>query len=545
MPPLSSACPDLILFNGNLQTQDPLRPYATAAAVANGVLVAIGGDDDVRAMAGRQTRTINLDGRLVLPGFIDAHLHYRQWALGLKAPNLSTCQTLGHLQKVLKRTAGELPPDTWVQGQGFNEQAWPEKRLPTCHDLDAAVADRPVIIWREDMHLAVANSRALFLAGMTTDTPDPPRGRIDRDNSGRPLGILRERAIPLVASLRPPPSQDQRVAAMTDGMGVLHGLGITGVHDARLMGDKFEWHEALAGWEYLHRQEKLSLRCWVTVSGEDIEDARAMGLVSGAGDRRLMTGHLKLFADGGMGARTAWLLEPYREGGCGLPQMAMDELEAIVTRAEAIGMAVMVHAVGDRACREILTVFEHVADRRSPGGSLPACRLPHRIEHVQMIRADDIQKMARLGVAAVVQPANLMTDMDLIDDQIGANGRYTYAFQSLLAAGIPVGMSSDAPVCPPDPLTGIYAAVTRRKTDGTPSAGWYPDQRVTVAQAVQGYTTDPARLGGAEDWLGSISPGKRADLVVLDRDIYTIEPQTILDTRVVMTVFEGRVVFEA
>jgi len=162
-----------------------------------------------------------------------------------------------------------------------------------------------------------------------------------------------------------------------------------------------------------------------------------------------------------------------------------------------------------------------------------------------MIRPEDIRKMARLGVAGAVQPANLMTDMDLIDDQIGDNGRYTYTFRSLLAAGIPLSMSSDAPVCPPDPLTGIYAAVTRCKTDGTPLEGWYADQRLTVAQAVHGYTTAPARLGGAGDWLGSISPGKKADLVVLDRDIFSVDPQAILDTRVVMTVFDGRVVFEA
>jgi predicted amidohydrolase YtcJ len=270
-----------------------------------------------------------------------------------------------------------------------------------------------------------------------------------------------------------------------------------------------------------------------------------MGLVSGAGDGRLMTGHLKLFADGGMGARTAWLLEPYRDGGYGLPQLAMDELEAIVAQSEAVGLAAMVHAVGDRTCREILAVFDRIAKQHAMQGPPSSCRLPHRIEHVQMIRPEDIRQMARLRIAASVQPANLMTDMDLIDDQLGGNGRYTYAIGSLRSAGIPVSLSSDAPVCPPDPLLGIYAAVTRRKTDGTPASGWYPDQGLTVAQAVHGYTAAPARLGGAEGWLGSITPGKKADLVVLDNDIYMADPVTIQDTRVVMTVFDGRVVFEA
>lgn len=541
----ASVFPDLVLCGGHFRTQDPSRPHATGVAVTDGVLTAVGDDDDVRAMAGRRTHIIDLEDRLVLPGFIDTHLHYRQWSLGLKTPDLANCPDMGHLQHLLKETADRLPSDRWVQGLGFNEQAWPEKRLPTCHDLDRAVADRPVIIWREDMHLAVANSCALAIAGITPDTPDPTRGCIDRDRDGRPLGILRERAVPLVASHQPLPSREELVAAMREGLSVLHRLGVTGIHDARLMGGGDEWHDALDGWRQLHGAGLLNLRCWVTIPGESLDEAREMGKASGAGDDRLMTGHLKLFGDGGMGARTAWLLEPYRDGGCGLPQMDMDELEAIIAQAEAAGLAAMVHAVGDRTCREILAVFDRIAKHRAMRGSPPSCRLPHRIEHVQMIRPEDIRRMARLGIAASVQPANLMTDMDLIDDQLGGNGRYTYTIGSLRSAGIPVSLSSDAPVCPPDPLVGIYAAVTRRKPDGSPPSGWFPDQRVTVAQAVHGYTAAPARLGGAADWLGSITPGKKADLVVLDNDIYKADPATIQDTRVVLTVFDGRVVFEA
>jgi predicted amidohydrolase YtcJ len=541
----ASVFPELVLCNGHFRTQDPQRPYATGVAVTDGVLTTVGDDGDVRAMAGRRTRIIDLEGRLVLPGFIDTHLHYRQWSLGLKMPDLVNCSDIGHLQYLLKQTADRLPPDHWIQGQGFNEQAWPEKRLPTCHDLDAAVADRPVIIWREDMHLAVANSCALALAGITPNTPDPSRGRIDRDREGQPLGILRESAVPLVALHLPPPSRNELVAAMREGMPVLHRIGITGIHDARLMGGGDEWNDALTGWQQLHGAGRLSLRCWVTVPGESLEEAREMGLVSGVGDGRLMTGHLKLFADGGMGARTAWLLEPYGDGGCGLPQLAMDELEAIIAQAETAGLAAMVHAVGDRACRELLAVFERVARQRPMHGPQTSCRLPHRIEHVQMIRPEDIRQMARLGIAASVQPANLMTDMDLIDDQLGGYGRYTYTIGNLRSAGIPVSLSSDAPVCPPDPLLGIYAAVTRRKTDGTPASGWYPDQGLTVAQAVHGYTVAPARLGGAEGWLGSITPGKKADLMVLDKDIYRVDPAVIPNTRVVMTVFDGQVVFQA
>ena len=511
-----------------------------AAAIAGDAFLAVGDDRTIRRQAGPRTRIIDLNGRLVLPGFIDAHMHYRQWSLGLKRPDLSICSSLGELQRLLRRSAERLPRDAWVQGQGFNEMAWPEKHLPTRHDLDDVLPEQPVLIWREDMHLAVANSHALSQAGITAQTHDPPRGHIDRDNEGQPLGVLRESAIALVESRLPAPSRDALIAAMTDGLPVLHRMGITGLHDARLMGGTAEWQATLTGWRHLQGQGLLNLRCWVTIPGESLDEARGQGLMTGEGDRRLMTGHLKLFADGGMGARTAWLLEPYREGGYGRPQMAMRDLEVLVNRAEEIGLAVMVHAVGDRACREVLAVLERVAGQRPTRKT----SIRHRIEHVQMIRPEDICKMARLGVAAAVQPANLMTDMDLIDAHIGGNGCYTYRFRSLLDAGIPVSLSSDAPVCAPDPLVGIYAAVTRRKMDRTPEDGWYPDECLSVSQAVQGYTTAPARLVGAESWLGSISPGKKADLIVLDRDIYRVTPEAIPDTRVVMTLFDGQVVYE-
>ena len=246
-----------------------------------------------------------------------------------------------------------------------------------------------------------------------------------------------------------------------------------------------------------------------------------------------------------MGARTAWLTEPYLDAGKGMPLMAIDQLEKAVKKAEAAGLAVMVHAIGDRASRELTGLFErlaaHVAEDKVEKSVRPA--LPHRIEHLQMVKPEVIDRLARLNVAGTVVPPNLGLDINMIDQCLGDRGRYTYAFRDLLDSGTPLAFTSDCPVCDPNPLTGIHAAVTRCRRDGTPPSGWYPEQRLTVAEAVRGYTLTPAIMSGVEDRLGSITPGKKADIIVIDRNIYTIDPGEIPEAQVVMTVFDGNVVY--
>jgi hypothetical protein len=537
------SAPDLILLNGNIRTLDSQRPQAQAIGIKGGQIIAVGENDAIADLADQKTERIELNGRLAIPGLMDSHFHFYDWAMGRQQLDLARVNALDELLDQVAQAAGQLPQEKWVLGQGWNESDWPEHTMPRRDHLDAVAPSHPVALWRCDLHLVSVNSRALELAGIDESTPDPPDGVIEKDSSGRPTGILRELAPNLVKSVIPPPSADELVAAMRDGITHLHTLGLTAVHDARLMGG-LEGAAALKAWQLLNEKGKLDLRCWVSLAGERLEEAIALGLRTGLGDERLRIGHVKYFADGGMGARTAWMLEPYLDAEYGMPLGSMAELGRKIAAAEKAGLAVMVHAIGDRANREIITILEELAESRSKAAQRSSAppALPHRIEHTQMIRSEDIQRLAKLKVAACVQPHNMILDINMIDESVGPRGRFTYAYKEMLDAGIPVLFSSDAPVCDPSPLVGIHAAVTRQRRDGTPAGGWYPEQRIRVEDAVRGYTTVPAAFYGQSRDMGTLTPGKRADMIVLDRDIFQVDPMEIADARVEMTIFDGRIV---
>ena len=540
------SAPDLILFNGQIRTMDDQRPRAQALAVNAGRIMAVGENEEISALAGSKTERVNLDGRLGIPGLMDSHFHFYDWAMGRQQLDLARVKSLDELLNQVEQAAGKLPRENWILGQGWNESDWLEHTMPRRDQLDAMAPAHPVALWRCDLHLVSVNSRALELAAIDETTPDPPDGVIEKDSSGRPTGILRELAPNLVKAVIPSPSADELVAAMRDGITHLHTLGLTGLHDARLMGG-VEGAPALKAWQLLNEKGKLDLRCWVSLAGERIEEAIALGLRTGLGDERLRIGHLKYFADGGMGARTAWMLEPYLDAEYGMPLGSMAELGKKIAAAEEAGLAVMVHAIGDRANREVITILEELAKLRSEAKerSFMPPLLPHRIEHTQMIRSEDIQRLAKLKVAACVQPHNMILDINMIDKSLGPRGRWTYAYKEMIDAGIPVLLSSDAPVCDPNPLVGIHAAVTRQRRDGTPPGGWYPEQRISVEDAVRGYTTVPAAFYGQSREMGTLTPGKRADMTVLDRDIFKVDPKEIADARVEMTIFDGRIVYRS
>jgi hypothetical protein len=283
---------------------------------------------------------------------------------------------------------------------------------------------------------------------------------------------------------------------------------------------------------------------WMLLPGERLDQAIALGLRTGFGDDYLRVGHIKFFSDGSQGARTAWMLEAYEDTpSCGMPLTPMNEITDAIRRAHRAGLAVAVHAIGDRANRELVAVFEQVlSSERDTAGASPDA--PHRIEHLQNIRPEDVRQLGRLGVVASVQPIHVPDDFPMIEKSVGPRGRWAYPFRDLLAAGVPLAFGSDCPVADPNPLWGIHAAVTRQMRDGTPSGGWYPHQRLNVAEAVRGFTIGAALVCGREAELGSITPGKLADLIVLDRDIFKIEPMEIAQTQVVMTIFSGQIVFE-
>ncbi len=530
---------NLFLINGKIHTQDPAYPHATAVAIRCGRIWAVGDDDEIRALAAPDAQVIDLGGRRVLPGLTDAHFHYYDWSLGLRRLALAEVTSLADLRTQLAQRVSETPPGQWILGQGWNESRWPEQRMPTRADLDDVALDHSVILWRNDLHLAVVNTRALQEAGITADTPNPPEGVINRDESGWPNGILRELAINLVSNVIPPPTEEETVAAMQEGFAILHRLGLTGVHDYRIMGGA-DGPPAFRAYQHLRAAGELALRMWMHIPGERLDEAVALGLRTGMGGDYLRVGHVKLFSDGGQGARTAWMLEPYQDtGDCGMPLTPMDEIAQAVHKADQAGLAVAIHAIGDRANRELITVFEQLATQNSQ----PKLGPPHRIEHVQMIQPEDIVRLGKLDVVASVQPIHCPDDIPMVEKSVGPRGRLAYPFRDMLDAGVTLAFGSDCPVASPNPMFGIHAAATRQQRDGEPQGGWYPDQRLTVAEAVWGYTMGAALVAGREAELGSITPGKLADLVVLDRDIFAIEPIEIAETQVLMTVFDGQIVY--
>ncbi len=529
--------PDLILYNGKLHTQHRDAPEAAAVAIAHGRFVALGDDDEVRALAAPGTRAIDLGGRRVLPGLTDAHFHLCSWALSRQRLSLVEASSLADLRRRLAARASETSPGEWILGQGWNETRWPAGDLPSRADLDEAAPDHPVLLWRSDLHMAVANSWALREAGVSSDTPDPPQGRIDRDAAGRPTGVLREQAVGLVREAAAEPSEDEMVRAVREGSGVLHRLGLTGVHDHRIMGGA-DGPPAFHAYQRLRAEDELRLRLWMGIAGERLDEVIALGLRTGFGDPILRVGHVKIFGDGSQGARTAWMVEPYDDtGDCGMPLTPMGDIAEAVEKADDAGLAVAVHAIGDRTNRELITVFERHARHDGRG-------VPHRIEHAQIMQPGDVERLGRLDVAASVQPIHVTDDILLSERSIGDRSRFAYPFRDMLDAGVTLAFGSDAPVADPNPMWGLHAAVTRRDRQGSPRGGWYPEQRLTVAEAVWGFTMGPAMVSGREPALGSIAPGKLADLVVLDRDIFAIDPMEIYQAEVVMTVFDGEIVYE-
>ena len=532
--------PDLILYNGKLHTQDPQYSHASALAIWDGRILAVGNDTEIRALANSRTKQVNLEGLRVLPGLTDCHIHFYEWSLLLGGLTLEDATSLDDVLNRVRAAAGQAKPGTWIVGQGWNQDRWPVPSLPSRSDLDKVAPDNPVILWRTDLHLVWANSQALKAAEIDANTPDPDMGVIERNASGQPTGILRELAINLVREVIPPQSDAQTDAAMRKAMAKVHRLGLTGVHDFRIMGGE-DGPPALRAWQRLRAADKLDLRAWVMVPGELLDEAITLGLQTGFGDEFLRIGGAKFFSDGATGPRTAWMLEPFNDAGTGLPLTPMNKMAEAIAKAHQAGISTAIHAIGDRAVRELLDVFTEVTGKQQARSTL---RVPHRIEHVQHSHPDDLKRLGPLGLIASVQPLHLSDDMDMIDKACGSRARWAYAFRDLLNAGTVLALGSDCPVASPNPFWGIHAAVTRQKRDGTPKGGWQPSQKLSLAETVWGYTMGAAIASGQENDLGSLTPGKLADLIVLDQDIFVVPPEQIHVTKVVMTIFNGRIVYQ-
>ncbi len=529
---------ELVLYNGRVHTMDAARPRAEAVAVAGRRILAVGSHADVAGLAGTTTRSLDLRGRTLIPGLIDAHVHFGWHSIAVSQQRLDLDNAPKEtILALVAERARSVPPERWILGGGWNQNVWPEPVLPSAADLDAVAPQHPVVLQSKSYHATWANSRALALAGITAATDDPPGGQIVRDAAGQPTGVLLENAADLVDKVIPEPDVAEMVAALRAGMAHAHRLGLVGIHDPG--------HEAvLAAFQALRdpASGRLPFRVLMHLPAAGLDAAVALGVRSGLGDEYVRIGGIKLFADGALGPQTAYMLSPY-EGSpdnLGIPTLTRDELHDLVGRAQRAGLSVAIHAIGDAANRLALDAIEQ-AQRESNEVSRPA--LPNRIEHVQMLHPDDLPRLAQLGVVASMQPIHATSDMDMAERFWGRRSDLAYAWRSVLDGGAALAFGSDCPVETLDPLAGIHAAVTRRRADGSPgAAGWIPAQRLTVAEALHAYTLGAARASGEERLKGSISPGKLADLVVLSHDIFDVPPDEILDTAVVMTLVDGQVV---
>lgn len=524
----------LLLFNGNIYTMDATQPRAQAIAIAGDRIVALGTNHEMRALLADGGEAIDLGGHTVMPGFIDAHLHFLSYGLSLQQIDLMGVTALEKAQARVADKATTTPAGHWLLGRGWDQSLWPTNAFPTHADLDSISQEHPIFLRRKCGHAGWANARALALAGITHTTPDPTGGEIVRDASGKPTGILLERAMELVSKLLKEPSDAEAEAAVRTAMQTVHRMGIVGVHN-------MEGAPALRAFQSLRRTGELKLRVLQQIPEADLDAAIQLGLQSGMGDEWLRIGALKLFADGSLGARSALMIEPYEgeRNNYGIAVSTADHLKQRVEKAARAGLAVYIHAIGDQANRNVLDAF---AATRQAGIGL---HLRHRIEHAQVLHPHDLPRFVELGVIPSMQPIHCTQDMVIADQNWGTRSRGAYAWSSLLSTGAILAFGSDAPVETPDVLQGIYAAVTRRRAaDGYPGAeGWYPEECVSVQEAIYAYTVGAAYAGAEEQIRGALASGKLADLVVLDRDILQGAPDEVLNTAVLATIVGGEFVY--
>ena len=541
---------DFVIINANIHSLDPSRPRARAIAAKNGRIAAVGSDEAVLAYAGRelpQAAVTDLSGKTVLPGFIDAHTHFIAGGFSLQSVNLRGAagpeEFVGRIAERLRQTK----PGDWVTGGGWDQETWPAAPLPRKQWIDGFSAENPVFVSRSDLHIGLANSAALRAAGIDATTPDPCGGEIFRDPaSGEPTGILKDAAIRLVEAVMPKPSVADRESALRLALAKAAAEGVTSVHDVTDWGNP-DWSEWALFQQFRARNE-LTCRIFARLPLIDWDRRRADMPPFGVGDAAdpwLRFGGLKGFTDGSLGGHTAYFFEPYADapGNCGLLLADMfpaGAMEQRLREADHAGIPVSVHAIGDQANAILLDIFESLTRSNGPRDR----RL--RIEHAQHLRQSDIERMGRLGVIASVQPAHLIDDGGWAERSIGAERcQLTYAFRSLLAAGVRLAGGSDWPVAEMSPLLAIHAAVNRTTSDGQFPGGWNPQQKISVAQAITAFTSDAAYAEFAEAEKGSLSPGKFADLVVLSADPYQVDPACIKEIQVLQTIAGGRTVFQS
>jgi len=498
--------------------------------VRNGKVVATGRKGDLEAAAPRGTEMIDLAGRAVFPGMHDSHIHLVGWSLARRQVDLLRTKTIDEARVILKKHAATVPPGEWITGGRWDMSLW--TAFPNYEQLDSVCPENPVFLSSKDGHSGWANSPAMKIAGVTHETEAPPGGSIMRGAEGHITGVFQDRAQWLIRQHIPAPPAEAVAEAVKAGMGHLQSLGLTTVHSV----DGARAFRAAAD---LQQQGVLGIRIAACPSVDALAQMKDVGLRQGFGNDYVFFGPVKMFKDGALGSRTAHMLEPYEYPPVtlGLEVMTNEQLAEAVSLAIETRFAAAVHAIGDRACRDVLDVFERFAAESRRLG------LRHRMEHAQVLTEPDVPRFARLGVMASVQPSHAVADRYMADRDWGKRARWAYPFESLRESGAVLAFGSDGPVDNPDPIYGIHCAVNRNAPGEPAELSWYPQERMEVLDAVWAYTTGASYSLGREAIQGDLSPGKLADFVVLSRDIATIPKPEITSAKVLATAVGGEFVY--
>ena len=533
----------LLYMNGVIVTMDAAQPRAQAMAIdeASGRILAVGSNDEVRRSGGLHASIIDLHGRTVLPGFIDAHIHLLSAAHRAHYIDAAACQSEDEVAELARQRAASTPPGKWIQGGRWDKNQWPGGNFPTRASLDAAAPEHPVALWSKDGHLLWANSRALERAGITRETPNPPNGAILRDSEGEPTGVLQEeQATHLVYRVIEEADEDLTRTLVERTLAEMQSYGITSVHE-------IEGMDALRLFEGLRAEKKLGVRVRMILPRQMVPELRESGgkLQGFVGDDLLGVGGIKIFADGTLGSQTAAMLESFEgsPGNFGILTLPEEEMKQTVSAAAEMGLSIAIHAIGDRAAHVALNSIEYAQHHLASTQASSSQTLRYRLEHVQLISPEDMQRMRRLGVVASVQPFHAVSDRDIAERYWGKRHRRAYAYRSMQQMGIPLALGSDAPVELFEPLQILYAATQRRDPNGPPRPPWLPDQALPTADALWAYTLGAAYAGGEEQDKGSLSVGKLGDAVVLREDILNVPQEHMPQNGVQATLLGGKVVY--
>lgn len=528
---------DLVITNARIYTVDPTRPLADAMAVRDGRVAFVGSERGALALRGSNTRVVDLDGNTVIPGITDAHAHLLNLGVSLRTVDLVGTSSFEEVIARVAAKARELPAGSWILGRGWDQNQWSDTRFPHHEALSRAVPDHPVYLTRVDGHAALVNAAALRAAGVTAATADPEGGRVERTAAGEPAGVLVDAAMGLVAEQIPESPRAERIAAIEAAIAEANRWGLTGIHDAGVDASTIELYEELA------RAGRYNLRNYVMIRPTDaaLERFFRRGVQTGLHDNRLWIRSIKISADGALGSRGAALLEPYSDEPhhSGLVTTSGERIREVAVRALRAGFQVNTHAIGDRANRIVLDAYEAALDE------VPVADHRFRVEHAQILHHADIPRFGELGVIPSMQGSHQTSDMYWAGRRLGESRLYgAYAWRSLLDQGLVIPNGSDFPVEHVNPLISFHAVISRQDANDYPPGGWYPAQRMTRDEALKSMTLWPAFAAFQEDLLGSLTPGKLADFVVLDQDIMRVPAEDVLATRVLATYLGGEPVYE-